>query len=39
MAYFSKSEYWRPLVPNAKSMDKTTKKYFKNSCAQYVAEN
>ena len=30
MNYFSKTEYWRPLVPNAESVDKTANPYFSN---------
>ena len=30
MNYFPKTVYWRPLVPNAESVDKTTNPYFKN---------
>ena len=39
MNYFPKTEYWRPLFPNAESVDKTTNKYFKNPRAPSVAEN
>ena len=39
MNYYPKTEYWRPLVPNAKSMENTTNPYFKNPRAPYVAEN
>ena len=39
MNYFPKTAYWRPLVPNAESMDKTTNKSVKNTSAPYVAEN
>ena len=37
--YFPKIEYWRPLVPNAESAEKTTNPYFKNPHAPSVAEN
>ena len=39
MNYFPKTEYWRPLAPNAESVDKPTNPYFKNTCAPYVAGN
>ena len=29
MNYFTKTVYWRPLVPNDESVDKTTNPYFK----------
>ena len=38
MTSFSKIAYWRPLVPNAESMDKTTNPYFKISHVPPVAE-
>ena len=39
MTYFPKKEFWRPLVTNAESVDKTSTKYFKNTRAPSVAEN
>ena len=39
MNYFPKTEYWRPLVSNDESVDKTTNQYFKNSRTPSVAEN
>ena len=39
MTYFTKTEYWKPLVPNAESVDKTTNPSFKNPRAPYDAEN
>ena len=39
MNYYPKIEYWRPLVPNSKSVDKTSNPHFKCPCAQSVAEN
>ena len=39
MNYFPKTEYLRPLVPNTKSVDKTTNPSFKNPCALSIAEN
>ena len=38
MNYFPKTVYWRPLVTNAESVDKTTNSYFKNPRAPSVAE-
>ena len=29
MNYFPKTSYWRPLVPNAESVYKTTNPYYK----------
>ena len=39
MKTFIKTAYWRPLVSNAKSVDKTTNTYFKNPRAPPVTEN
>ena len=39
MNYYYKTAYWRPLVPNDKSVDKTTNVYFKYPRAPSVAEN
>ena len=39
MNYFTKTSYWRPLVPNAEIVDKTTNPSFKNPRAPSVAEN
>ena len=39
MNYFPTTAYWRHLVTNAESVDKTTNPYFKNPCAPSVAEN
>ena len=39
MNYFTKTPYWRPLVPNAEIVDKTTNPSFKNPRAPSVAEN
>ena len=39
MTYFSKIASWSPLVPNDKSVDKTTNPYFKNPHVPHVAEN
>ena len=39
MTYFIKTEYCRPLVPNADSVENTTNPYFKNLHPPYVAEN
>ena len=39
MNSFPKTAYWRPLVPNAESVDKKTNPYFKNTRAPYVAQN
>ena len=36
MNYFPKIEYWRPLDPNAESVDKTTNPYFRNTCAHML---
>ena len=38
MNYYHKTTYWRPLVPNAESVDKTTNPSFKNPHAPSVAE-
>ena len=38
MNYFPKTEYWRPLVPNAESVDNKTNPYFKNTFAPSVAD-
>ena len=37
--HFPNTEYWKPLVPNAKIVGKTTNPYFKNLCAPSIAEN
>ena len=40
MEYFTKTEYWRHLVPNNEGVEETintTNKYFKNNHAPYVA--
>ena len=37
MEYFTKTEYWRHLVPKNEVLDETTNKYFKNNHAPYVA--
>ena len=39
MDYFPKTPYWKPLIPNAESVDERTNPYFKNPCAPSVAEN
>ena len=39
MTSFPKTEYWKPLVPNSESVDKTTYPYFKNPRTPSVAEN
>ena len=39
MNYSPKTKYWRPLVPNAESVDNATNPYFKNIRAPSVAEN
>ena len=39
MNYFPKESYWRPLVPNAEIVDKTTNPSSKNLRVPYVAEN
>ena len=39
MNYFPKAAYWRPLVPNAESVERTTNPSFKNPRAPSVAEN
>ena len=39
MKCFPKTAYWRPLVPNAESVDKTTNPHFKNPRIPSVAEN
>ena len=39
MNYFPKTEYWRPLVTNAESVDKTTNTSLKNPRAPSIAEN
>ena len=39
MKYFPKTAYWRTLVPNTESVDKTTNPSFKNPCAPSIAEN
>ena len=39
MTSFSKTGYWVPLVPNAKSVDNKTNTYFKNPRVPPVAEN
>ena len=39
MNYYSKTDYWRPLVTNSESVDNTTNPYFRNPCAQYIAED
>ena len=39
MDYYPKTEYWRPLVPNYESVDKTTYPYFKNPRTPFVVEN
>ena len=36
---YPKTEYWRPLVTNAESVEKTNNLYFKNNRAPYAAEN
>ena len=32
MTSFPKTEYWRPLVPNVESLDRTTNPSSKNYC-------
>ena len=39
MSYFTKTEYQRPLVTNAGSVDKTTNTPVKNPRAPSIAEN
>ena len=39
MNYFNQTTYWRHLVPNYESVDKTTKPSFKNPHDPYVVEN
>ena len=39
MDHFPKTAYWRPLVTNAESVDKTTYPYFSNPRPSSVAEN
>ena len=39
MTSFPKTTYWRPLVTNSESVDKTTNPSFKNPHAPSVAEN
>ena len=39
MNYFSKTAYWRPLVPNYESVDKTTNLCLKNTRSPSIAEN
>ena len=38
MTFYHKTVYWRPLVPNAESVDDTTNPYFFNPYAPFVAE-
>ena len=38
MTYFPKIEYWRPLVTNVESLDKTTNPSSENYCAPSVAK-
>ena len=39
MIYFTKTEYQRTLVPNDKSVHKTTNPYFKNALVPPISEN
>ena len=39
MNYFPTTAYWRHLVTNAESVDKTTNPYFKNPFSPSVSEN
>ena len=39
MNYFTKTVFWRTLVPNDESVDKTTNTSLKNPRAPSIAEN